>query len=292
MTGRKCVRNDRARRMPMTGLLEGRVGVITGAAAGIGRAVLHRVCLQGGRAFLVDIDAAGLERARHEEPAECIVGTAIADLAKYDETARVIDAIASCLDKLHFLCNNAGITPRLDFADLDSISWHKCMTVNLEAPLQLTRGLLDALAAAAGASVINMSSIHASLTSSGLAAYASSKAGLIGLTKALANELGPLGIRVNAITPGYIDTGYLAKHPAAVREGIRSQHALGRVGAPEDVADVVVFLASELSRFVNGAVIPVDGGLSSRLPSQAGDWYRNLGLEQPENLKAEVQRSQ
>jgi NAD(P)-dependent dehydrogenase (short-subunit alcohol dehydrogenase family) len=262
------------------GLLDGKVGVITGAAAGIGRSVFHHVCLAGGRAFIVDMDAAGLERAGSEEPASCLVGTAVADLAKSEEVARVINDIRAGVGKLDFLCNNAGITPHVDLPDLETDGWEHCLAVNLRAPLQLTRGLLGLLKAARGASVINMSSIHASLTSSGLTAYASSKAGLIGLTKALANELGPSCIRVNAITPGYIDTGYLASHPPKVQDGIRSQHPLGRVGAPEDVAGVAIFLASELSRFVSGAVIPVDGGLSSRLPAHASDWYRSLGLSQ------------
>lgn len=268
------------------GLLEGKVGVITGAAAGIGRAVLHRVGLEGGRAFILDVDGSGLDRARREEPGGSVLGAVEVDLGKDEAVVRAVAAVSASVERLDFLCNNAGITPHVGIADLDPTRWGHCMSVNLAAPVQLVRGLLGLLEAAESASVINMSSIHACLTSSQLSAYASSKAGLIGLTKALANELGPLGVRVNAIAPGYIDTGYLAAYPIEIREGIRFQHPLGRLGTPDDVAAVVAFLASDLSSFVSGAVIAVDGGLSSRLPAQAGDWYRGLGSDyRPEGLR-------
>jgi NAD(P)-dependent dehydrogenase (short-subunit alcohol dehydrogenase family) len=251
------------------GLLSGKVGVVTGAAAGIGKAIVETALREGARLILIDRNPSNAPDARPGEGP--VLLAEVADVGEEGDRRRVVGAILALSCPIDFLCNNAGVTPHFPFETMALDQWRRCLAVNLDGPADLTRGLLPALKASPGASVVNISSIHAAMTSSNLAAYASSKAGILGLTYALANELGPQGIRVNAITPGYIDTGYMANYPESSRAWVEQQHPLGRVGVPEEVANVAVFLFSDLASFMTGAVLAVDGGLSVHLPGAPKD---------------------
>ena len=248
--------------------LRGKTAIVTGAAAGIGRAILDTYVAAGARVIAVDRDAEKLAHACALPALRAHTHPVVADLAHQDEILRVAEAVRDLGAVLHVLCNNAGITTRAPLPELDRATWASCIDIDLVAPYALTRAVLPFLEAARSASVINMSSIHARLTSERMAVYAAAKAGLLGLTRALANELGPRGIRVNALCPGYIDTGYIAPMPPAVAERIRMTHPLRRFGEPRDVAGPALFLAGDMSSFVSGAVITVDGGLGVRLPGQ------------------------
>jgi 3-oxoacyl-[acyl-carrier protein] reductase len=250
------------------GLLSGKVGVVTGAAAGIGKAITDTALREGASLIVVDRNPINPGSGRPGE--ELVLLAEVADLGEESDRRRVVDAVLGLSRPLDFICNNAGITPRFSFETMAPEQWRHCLAVNLDGPADLTRGLLPALKESSGASVVNISSIHAGLTSSHMAAYASSKAGLLGLTYALANELGPLGIRVNAISPGYIDTGYMADYSDSHRAWVEQQHPLQRVGVPEEVANVAVFLFSDMASFMTGAVLAVDGGLSVHLPGAPG----------------------
>jgi 3-oxoacyl-[acyl-carrier protein] reductase len=255
---------DAVERPRAYGLLAGKVGVVTGAAAGIGKAITEASLREGASLILVDRNPTNRSTSG-DEPGH-VVSAEVADLAEEDDRRRVIEAILRLGGTIDFLCNNAGITPHLQYETMQPEQWHHCLAVNLDAPAELTRGLLPALKSSGNASVVNISSIHARLTSSAMAAYASSKAGLLGLTYALANELGPSGVRVNAIAPGYIDTGYMARYSESSQAEIERQHPLRRVGRPEEVATAALFLFSDLASFVTGAILAVDGGLSAHLP--------------------------
>jgi NAD(P)-dependent dehydrogenase (short-subunit alcohol dehydrogenase family) len=246
------------------GLLSGKVGVVTGAASGIGRATAEAALREGARLILVDRTPWTPGDGRNDQGP--LLLAEVADLGEEADRRRVIEAILALGCAIDFMCNNAGVTPHYPFDTMAPEQWRRCLAVNLDAPTDLTRGLLPALRASSSASVVNISSIHAAMTRSNLAAYASSKAGLLGLTYALANELGPLGIRVNAITPGYIDTGYMATYSERSRTWVEQQHPLRRVGVPDEVANVAIFLFSHLASFMTGAVLAVDGGLSVHLP--------------------------
>ena len=256
--------HDTAPRSPAYGLLAGKVGVVTGAAAGLGKAITETSLREGARVIVVDRNPTSVSSSPDEQGG--VLLAEIADLAQEDDRRRVIEAILRLDCTIDFVCNNAGITPHLPYETMEPEQWRHCLAVNLDVPADLTRGLLPALKSSANASVVNISSIHAAMTSSAMAAYASSKAGLLGLTYALANELGPLGVRVNAIAPGYIDTGYMARYSESSRAEIERQHPLRRVGRPEEVATVALFLFSDLASFMTGAVLAVDGGLSVHLP--------------------------
>jgi NAD(P)-dependent dehydrogenase (short-subunit alcohol dehydrogenase family) len=261
------------------GLLAGKVGVVTGAARGIGRATVKMAAEEGATVVAVDLRQEA-DALAGELPEGSLLLSAGGDLGVEEERGRIVEEILALNCPLNFICNNAGITPHIEFAAETYDDWRRCLAVNLDGPAQLTKGLLPALSRSGGGSVVNISSIHASLTSRGLAAYAASKAGLLGLTFALANELGPLHIRVNAITPGYIDTGFAAGYSPDERTGIDGQHPLRRMGRPEEVASVVVFLMSDLASFVTGTVVAVDGGLSSHLPGPTHEPRRRDESEQ------------
>lgn len=243
----------------------GRHVVITGAAAGIGRAVTEHLVSRGVQVYAIDRDAAGLAGLNG------VARSYVADLADRDQLHRLIEQLLTALPRLDGLVNNAGLTLRWDLSELTEERLYSCLDINLSAPIQLIRGLVGPLAATGGA-VVNMASIHAFTTGPTNTAYSASKAGVAAITRALAVELGPRGIRVNAIAPGYIDTGYVAGYPPGVATAISRQHPLQRIGEPADVVGATAFLLSDAARFITGVVLPVDGGLSARLSAMVSDW--------------------
>lgn len=245
--------------------LHGRHVIVTGAAAGIGRAITELLVSQGAHVHMVDRDATGLRGLTDTADAY------VTDLADRQQLHALAARLSEAVPQLDGLVNNAAIVPRQWLIDLDEDEFDQCIGINLAAPIQLVRAMAKPLAAARGA-VVNITSIHARTTAPGLAAYAASKAGLTGVTRALALELGPRHVRVNAIAPGYIDTGYVASYPTGVADSIRRQHPLQRLGEATDVAGVVAFLLSDAADFITGAVIPVDGGLCARMSAVVADW--------------------
>jgi 3-oxoacyl-[acyl-carrier protein] reductase len=186
----------------------------------------------------------------------------IADVATDAGVAAIIAAAGGRLD---ILINNAGVCPIAPLAELDDALWANGFAVNVTAPFRLSRALASVLARSKAGRIINTGSILSSYGDATLAAYSASKHAILGLTRALANELGPMGITVNCIQPGAIVTGMtkgLFENPASVAH-YTSRSPLGRLGQPEDIADVFAFLASDDARFITGQGIIVDGGVMS-----------------------------
>ncbi len=230
----------------MTGRLAGRRAIVTGAAAGIGAATVKRLTTDGAEVIGVDLMGDGL----------------IADVATEAGVAAIIAAVGGRLD---ILINNAGVCPIAPLAELDDALWANGFAVNVTAPFRLSRALAPVLARSKAGRIINTGSILSSYGDATLAAYSASKHAILGLTRALANELGPMGITVNCIQPGAIVTGMtkgLFENPASVAH-YTSRSPLGRLGQPEDIADVFAFLASDDARFITGQGIIVDGGVMS-----------------------------
>ena len=228
----------------MTGRLTGRRAIVTGGASGIGAATVARLRADG--AEVIAVDLAGVEIA--------------ADVAT---DAGVAAIVAAAGDRLDILVNNAGVCPVAPLASLDDAAWGRAFDVNVTAPFRLSRALAPLLARSATGRILNTGSILSSAGNSQMAAYAASKHAILGLTRALASELGPLGITVNCVQPGAIITGMTAAlfEDDAAAAYYMGRSPLGRLGRPEDIADVFAFLASDDARFITGQGILVDGGV-------------------------------
>ncbi len=249
-----------------------RNAVVTGGANGIGEAIVRLYHRSGIRVCLVDCDvergsalAAELTATNPLVP----VWFVSTDLAKPWDIESSAAEIVSMFGTVDILVNNAGIEIDRDLGAIDAELWDQILDVNLRAPFLLTRALLPAFAPT-GASIINISSIHATYAFPGAIPYACSKAGLVALTRNLALELADRRIRANVLLPGYIDTRlweeYLQKSGDAqsLAAETAALHPVGRRGVPNDVAQAALYLASEESAFINGAELVIDGGLTIR----------------------------
>jgi len=246
----------------MADLLTGRVALVTGAGSGIGEGIALAMAKAGARVIAVDIDGVAAKRT-----AEAIGGNAthhacdVTDRAACDNLAAVT---AREVGNVSVLVNNAGIIRRGKVGDANArADWDATLAVNLDGPYNMTTAFLTHLRETKGA-VINIGSIQSFVALPNSAAYTTSKGGVRALTKALALELSPLGIRVNAIGPGMIATPLNAKarqNPDYMKT-FEGRIPMGRIGTPEDIAGPAVFLASDLARYITGVTLPVDGGIS------------------------------
>jgi NAD(P)-dependent dehydrogenase (short-subunit alcohol dehydrogenase family) len=245
----------------MTGLLDGRLALITGAGSGIGEGIARAMAAAGARIIAVDRDGAASERT-----AAALGGNAYqCDVSD----RRAVDALAATVTRevgaISVLVNNAGIIRRGTVFDPKARDdWDATLAVNLDGPYLVTTAFLEPLKQTKGA-VVNIGSVQSFVALPNSAAYTASKGGVRALTKALAIELSPLGVRVNAIGPGLIATPLNAKareNPDYMKN-FQGRIPLGRIGTPEDIAPVAVFLASDMARYVTGVTLPVDGGFLS-----------------------------
>lgn len=244
--------------------LHQRTVLVTGGARGIGRAIASAAAAAGARVFVVDIDRVGAE-----ETARSIALTGASALAFTCDIASdvarraLVDALgASAFGWPDVLVNNAGVQIVASALALDDEAWQRTLAVNLEAPFRLTQSLArEWVSRAVAGTVVNIASIAGDVHFPLHAAYSTSKAGLRGLTGALALELAPHGIRVNAIAPGHVNTpmSLVALDAEALAERLR-EIPLARLATPEDIASVVVYLASSRAAYITGQTVTVDGG--------------------------------
>ena len=248
--------------------LRGRCAIVTGGASGIGRGVVVELGRQGVNvAFNYVEDGDGRMKAEAEKTAaelrmlEVDVLVRECDVRSSGAVNRFVLEAKQTLGEVHILVNNAGIARDRALWRLSDEHWSDVLETNLTGAFNMTRAVAPIMRAQQYGKIVNVSSIHALRSEFGLSNYAASKAGLLALTRSAALELGPDNINVNAIAPGYIRTTRLTDGVSSeVLDRARERSVLGRLGDPQDVANVVVFLCSELARHITGAVIPVDGG--------------------------------
>lgn len=237
--------------------LDGRVAVVTGAARGIGAAIADTLARDGARVVAVDIPAAGESLVA---VANRTGGTALQlDITAEDAPARLVAFLTERFGRLDLLVHNAGITRDKLLANMDAERWDSVLNVNLRAQLRITEALLDSDVLGDGARIVSVSSQSGIAGNRGQANYVASKAGIIGMVRALAPVVAPRGITVNAVAPGFIETAMTATMPVATREGGRRINSLRQGGLPVDVAETIGWLGQAASGGVNGQVVRVCG---------------------------------
>ena len=248
--------------MTDTPRFEGRVAVVTGGAKGIGRAIASRLASEGAKLVITGRDEAALEEGIGAIRAAGGEGTAVrADVSIASDADQVCAKTLEAYGRADILVNNAGVTRDNLVMRLSEEDWDSVLDTNLKGSFLCIRAFTRPMMKQRWGRIVNMSSVVGLMGNPGQANYVASKAGLVGLTKAVAKELASRHITVNAVAPGFIETAMTAVLGEKVRENLKAQIPLGRLGTPEDVAHVVAFLCSEEAGYVTGQVLSVDGGM-------------------------------
>ena len=245
------------------GLLDGKIAIITGASRGIGKSIAETFIKQGATVAFTYLSSD--EKAKALE-LELTANGGIAkgfksNAADFNSAQQVADAVVAEFGTIDILVNNAGITKDYLLMRMSEEQWDDVINTNLKSAFNLTKAVLKPMLKARKGSIINMSSVVGVSGNAGQANYAASKAGMIGFTKSVAQELGSRNIRCNAIAPGFIETEMTASLDPTVVQGWRDGIPLKRGGTPEDVANTTLYLASDLSSYVTGQTINVCGGM-------------------------------
>ena len=247
------------------GLLQGKTALITGAARGIGKAIELKFAQEGANIAFTDlvIDENG-QQTENEIAALGVKAKGYAsNAADFAQTEEVVAKVKEDFGSIDILVNNAGITKDGLMLRMTEAQWDAVINVNLKSAFNFIHACVPIMMRQKGGSIINMSSVVGVHGNAGQANYSASKAGLIALAKSIAQEMGPKGIRANAIAPGFIETAMTAALPDAVREEWKKKIPLRRGGNVDDIANTAVYLASDLSSYVTGQVIQVDGGMNT-----------------------------
>lgn len=244
-------------------LLQNKVALITGASRGIGRSIALRYAQEGASVAFSDIvlGEAGDQLVKELESYGVKAKGYISDASKFEQSEQLIDAVVADFGKIDILVNNAGITRDNLLMRMSESDWDLVINVNLKSAFNMTKSIQKYMLKQRSGSIINMSSVVGVRGNAGQSNYSASKAGMIGFTKSVAQEFGSRNIRCNAIAPGFIETEMTAKLSEDIIKGWYEKIPLRRGGKPEDVANICVFLGSELSSYVTGQVIPVCGGM-------------------------------
>lgn len=245
-------------------LLEGKTALITGAARGIGKALALRFAAEGANIAFTDL--AVDENGKKTEEEIAALGVKVkgyaSNAADFAQTETVVKEVVADFGRIDILVNNAGITRDGLMLRMTEAQWDSVISVNLKSAFNFIHAVLPVMMRQRGGSIINMASVVGVHGNAGQSNYAASKAGLIALAKSIAQEVGSRGIRANAIAPGFIETAMTAALPDDIRAEWVKKIPLRRGGQVDDIANVATFLASDMSSYVTGQVIQVDGGMN------------------------------
>ena len=245
-------------------LLEGKTALITGAARGIGKAIATKYAQEGANIAFTDLNIDENARALENE----LKGLGVeakgyaSNAANFEETHQVVEEIMKDFGRIDILVNNAGITKDALMMRMSEAQWDAVINVNLKSAFNFIHACTPVMMKQKAGSIINMSSVVGVAGNGGQANYSASKAGMIGLTKSMAKELGSRNVRTNAIAPGFIITEMTTNLSEEVRKDWADKIPMRRGGTPEDVANVATFLASDMSSYVTGQVVSCCGGMS------------------------------
>ena len=248
----------------MSRRLEGKNMIVTGGASGIGLATVERCLKEGANLVIADLagsDGAAKARALDGQGGRCLYMPC--DVTSTEQVERLIAETAGQLGSVDAVFNNAGIGGRSPAEDYPDADYLRIIDIDLNGVFRVARASLRQMYKQGSGSLINCASILGTLGQAGTAAYSAAKGGVVNLTRTLALEAAPRGVRVNSVGPGYIDTPLLQNLPSETREALIKLHPIGRLGRDEEVANAVLFLASGEASFVTGAYLLVDGGYAA-----------------------------
>jgi 3-oxoacyl-[acyl-carrier protein] reductase len=240
--------------------LDDKAALVTGASGGIGAAIARTLHAQGAKVVL-----SGTRQERLEELAEALGEGAFvcsADLRDAAEPTALVEAAEQLCGPLHILVNNAAMTRDMLALRMSDLDWQAVLDIDLSAPFRLARAVLRGMIRRRAGRIINISSIVGATGNAGQANYAAAKAGLVGMSKSLAQEVASRGVTVNVVSPGFVDTAMTEALSDAQKAKLAEQIPLGRIGQPEDIAAAVAYLASDEAAWVTGATLHVNGGMA------------------------------